>query len=162
MPVFCIDYGQILQSTVCLFMLSYVWVFGSNENKNINNLNYQKGIAEIMYYKALIYAKKNDYINAIANYTRSKELFLEQKDTLSVAKVNNSIGLIEIKRGNYKKGLQYSLSAIEELEKRNLKRELCSAYKSLATAYKKTNDRLKSIEFNLNAFNLNENLSKNN
>ncbi|PNQ73445.1 ATP-binding protein [Hanstruepera neustonica] len=121
----------------------------AQSEKLSNDLNYEKGIAEITYYKALIYAKKNDYINAIANYAKSKELFLAQQDTLNVAKVNNSIGLIEIERGNYAKGLEYSLSAIEELEKRNLKRELCSAYKNLATAYNKTNDRTKSIEFNL-------------
>ncbi len=123
------------------------------------DLNYERGIAEITYYKALIYAKKNDYINAIANYAKSKELFLAQHDTLSVAKVNNSIGLIEIERGNYNKGLQYSLSAIEELEKRNLKRELCSAYKNLATAYNKTNDRTKAIEFNLKRLEIEEDLN---
>ncbi|WP_250432920.1 tetratricopeptide repeat-containing sensor histidine kinase [Hanstruepera flava] len=123
--------------------------FISESEKLATSLNYAEGIAQITYYKALIYAKKNDYINAIDNYTKSKELFLLQKDTLSVAKVNNSIGLIEIERGNYSKGLQYALSAIRELEKRNLKHELCSAYKSLATAYKKTNDRSKAIEFNL-------------
>lgn len=123
------------------------------------DLNYERGIAEITYYKALIYAKKNDYINAIANYAKSKELFLAQQDTLSVAKVNNSIGLIEIERGNYNKGLQYSLSAIEELEKRNLKRELCSAYKNLATAYNKTNDHTKAIEFNLKRLEIEEDLN---
>ena len=130
----------------------------AQSEKLSNDLNYEKGIAEITYYKAKIYAKKNDYINAIANYSKSKELFLAQQDTLSVAKVNNSIGLIEIERGNYKKGLQHALSAIEELEKRNLKRELGSAYKSLATAYEKTNDRLKSIEFNLKRLEIEEEL----
>lgn len=130
--------------------------FISESEKLANNLNYSKGIAEITYYKALIYAKKNDYINAIDNYTKSKELFLLQKDTLGVAKVNNSIGLIEIERGNYNKGLQYALSAIRELEKRNLKHELCSAYKSLATAYNKTNDRAKAIEFNLKTLEVEE------
>ena len=130
--------------------------FISESEKLANNLNYSKGIAEITYYKALIYAQKNDYINAIDNYTKSKELFLLQQDTLGVAKVNNSIGLIEIERGNYNKGLQYALSAIRELEKRNLKHELCSAYKSLATAYNKTNDRAKAIEFNLKTLEVEE------
>ena len=64
------------------------------------SLNYNKGIAEITYYKALIYAQKDDYINAISGYEKSKELFRILKDTLSIAKVNNSIGLIEIKSEN--------------------------------------------------------------
>ena len=79
-----------------------------------NNLNYKQGIAEITYYKSLIYAQKDDYINAVSGYNKSKALFNILNDTLSVAKVNNSIGLIEIKRGNYNKGLQFSLSAIRE------------------------------------------------
>jgi len=77
-----------------------------------NAIDHKKGIAEITYYKSLIYAQKNDYLNAISGYNKSKDLFKSMKDTLSVAKVNNSIGLIEIKRGNYNKGLQFSLSAI--------------------------------------------------
>ncbi|UPS90407.1 tetratricopeptide repeat-containing sensor histidine kinase [Bizionia sp. M204] len=123
--------------------------FISESEKLSNTLNYQKGNAEITYYKALIFAEKDDYINAIDNYTKSKDLFIVLKDTLSIAKVNNSIGLIEIARGNYNKGLQYSLSAIIELEKRGLNKELCSAYKNLADAYEHINNRAKAIEFNL-------------
>lgn len=123
--------------------------FISESEKLSNALNYQKGNAEIAYYKALIFAERDDYINAIDNYTKSKDLFITLKDTLSIAKVNNSIGLIEIARGNYNKGLQYSLSAIVELEKRGLHTELCSAYKNLANAYEHINSRAKAIEFNL-------------
>jgi len=123
--------------------------FISESEKLSNALNYQKGNAEITYYKALIFAERDDYINAIDNYTKSKDLFITLNDTLNIAKVNNSIGLIEIARGNYNKGLQYSLSAIIELEKRGLHKELCSAYKNLANAYEHINNRSKSIEFNL-------------
>ena len=124
-----------------------------------SNLKYNKGIAEISYYKALIYAEKNDYINATSGYEKSKLLFQNLKDTLGVAKVNNSIGLIEIKRGNFKKGIQFSLSAIEELEKRHLKNDLKSAYSSLAKAYFKINAYDKSIEFNLKALEVQEQLN---
>ncbi|ALJ06330.1 ATP-binding protein [Pseudalgibacter alginicilyticus] len=124
-----------------------------------SDLKYHKGIAEISYYKALIYAEKNDYINAISGYERAKSLFYNLKDTLSVAKVNNSIGLIEIKRGNYKKGLQFSLSAIGELEKRHLKYDLNSAYTSLAKAYYNINAYDKSIDFNLKALEVQEQLN---
>lgn len=116
-----------------------------------NNINFKKGIAEIAYYKSLIYAQKNDYINAISGYNKSKALFNTLKDTLSVAKVNNSIGLIEIKRGNYNKGLQFSLAAIKELEKRNLVKDLNLAYSNLANAYYNINLYEKAIEFYLKA-----------
>ena len=119
-----------------------------------NNLNYKKGIAEITYYKSLIYAQKDDYINAVSGYNKSKALFNALNDTLSVAKVNNSIGLIEIKRGNYNRGLQFSLAAIKELEKRNLISDLNLAYRNLAKAYYNTNLFEKAMEFYLKALGL--------
>ena len=116
-----------------------------------NNINYKKGIAEITYFKSLIYAQKDDYINAVSGYNKSKALFNSLNDTLSVAKVNNSIGLIEIKRGNYNKGLQFSLAAIAELEKRNLVKDLNLAYSNLANAYYNINLFEKATEFYLKA-----------
>ncbi len=121
-----------------------------------NSLNYNKGIAETTYYRALIYAQKNDYINAISSYEKAKTLFIQLNDTLNVAKVNNSIGLIEIKRGNFNKGLQYSLSAIKELESRSLKNELRLAYSNLANAYYNINATDKAIEFYLKALDVQE------
>ena len=112
-----------------------------------NDLNYSLGIAEIAYYKGLIFAKKEDYINAIDNYVKSKELYLNLSDTLGVARINNSIALIEIERGNYDKGLQFSLSAMQELEKRGLKKELRDSYKNLATSYNNMGALNQAIEF---------------
>ncbi|WP_370477972.1 tetratricopeptide repeat-containing sensor histidine kinase [Tamlana flava] len=116
-----------------------------------HTLNYMEGIAEITYYKSLIYAHKGDYINAISGYNKSKDLFSKLQDTLGVAKVNNSIGLIEIERGNYTKGLQFSLLAINELEKRDLNKELNLAYSNLAKAYYNINAFDKATEFYLKA-----------
>jgi len=123
------------------------------------SLNYKRGIAEITYYKSLIYAQKNDYINAINGYSKSKEIFNQLGDTLGISKVNNSIGLIEIKRGNYIKGLQYSLSAVKELEKRQLKNDLRLAYSNLAKAYFNIKDYDKAIEFYLKALQVQEQLN---
>ncbi|MEL0454781.1 tetratricopeptide repeat-containing sensor histidine kinase [Flavobacteriaceae bacterium SZ-1-7] len=116
-----------------------------------HTLNYTEGIAEITYYKSLIYAHKGDYINAISGYNKSKDLFNKLQDTLGVAKVNNSIGLIEIERGNYTKGLQFSLLSINELEKRDLNKDLNLAYSNLAKAYYNINDFDKATEFYLKA-----------
>lgn len=124
-----------------------------------SSLNYTKGIAEITYYKALIYAEKDDYINAISGYDKAKTLFNTLNDTLGVAFVNNSIGTIEIKRGNYAKGLQYALAAIKELENRHLNKELCLAYSSLANAYYNINANDKAIEFYLKALDVQERLN---
>ena len=130
--------------------LKYIY----ESEKLSNAMNYNYGIAEITYFKSLIYASKNDYINAVTGYAKAKALFGNLKDTLGIAKVNNSIGLIEIKRGNYSKGLQYSLSAIKELEKRNLKPELSLAYNNLAKAYFNINAQEKAIEFYVKALQL--------
>ncbi len=128
-------------------------------DKLSSDINYEKGIAKITYYKALIYAIKNDYINAMDGYTKAKALFNKLNDTLNVAKVNNSIGLIEMERGNFSKGLQYSLSAIRELERRGLSHELRSAYASLGETYYKLNDVTKAIEYNTKALDIQEQLN---
>ncbi|REE08568.1 tetratricopeptide repeat protein [Winogradskyella pacifica] len=123
-----------------------------NETSKLSDdLKYIKGQAESSYIRALIFTERNDYFNAIDNYKRSRNLYLQIKDTLGVAKVSNSIGLVEIKRGNYKVGLQNSLSAIDIFEKQYLKDELSAAYNNLAEAYYKTNQIDKAIEYNFKA-----------
>ncbi len=124
-----------------------------------SNMNYTFGTAEATYYKSLIYASKNDYINAVTGYSRSKALYAQLRDTLGIAKVNNSIGLIEINRGNYPKGLQYSLASIEVLEKEHLYVDLCSAYNNVARAYYKMNAYDKAVEFYLKTLQLQKRLN---
>ena len=121
-------------------------------------MNYTKGNAEANYYKALIYASKNDYFNAIDNYNKSKRLYKQINDTLGIAKINNNIGIIEIKRGNYVSGLENSLSAIKVFENRHLREDLSSAYNNLAEAYFNTHQIDKALEFNVKALNVREQL----
>ncbi|WP_405572801.1 tetratricopeptide repeat protein [Winogradskyella sp. Asnod2-B02-A] len=126
-------------------------LYVNQTSKLAKDLNYIKGLAESNYYRALIYTEHNDYFNAIDNYKKSRDLYLQISDTLGVAKVSNSIGLVEIKRGNYAIGLQNSLSAIDIFEKQHLQEELSKAYNNLAEAYHKTNQIDKAIEFNFKA-----------
>lgn len=121
-------------------------------------LNHTKGTADVNYYKALIYSQKDDYYNAIDGYNKSRNYYRQLGDTLGIAKVNNSIGLIEIKRGNYRVGLENSLSAIQIFETRNLLDELSLAYNNLAEAYYNTHQVDKALEFNIKALNVREQL----
>lgn len=123
------------------------------------SLNFDKGTAEIKYYKALIYTQGEDYYNALDNYTKSLDIFSKLKDSLGIAKVNNSLGIAEIKRGNYSKGLLHSLSAIGIFERNNLKNELSSAYNNLAEAYSNTNQIEKALEYNLKALSIRASLN---
>jgi len=116
-----------------------------------DELNYTKGLAQSTYYRALIFTQRNDYYNAIDNYDKSRKYYIQVSDTLGVAKVSNSIGLIEIQRGNYAVGLKNSLSAIAIFEKQGLKDQLSLAYNNLAEAYFKTNQIDKSIDYNFKA-----------
>lgn len=116
-----------------------------------SKINYPKGSAEANYYRALIYSDKNDYFNALDNYNKSRNFYAQLNDTLGIANISNSIGLIEIKRGNYSAGLKNSLSAINIFEKRNLKDELSKAYNNLAKTYHQTNQIKKALEFNQKA-----------
>ncbi|WP_411895950.1 ATP-binding protein [Winogradskyella sp. A2] len=126
-------------------------LYVNQTTKLAEELNYLKGLAESSYYRALIYTQRNDYFNAIDNYNKSRQYFLSIRDSLGVAKVSNSIGLIEIKRGNYAVGLKNSLSAIDIFEEKGLKGELSTAYNNLAEAYYKTNQIDKAIDFNFKA-----------
>ncbi|WP_282123765.1 tetratricopeptide repeat-containing sensor histidine kinase [Algibacter mikhailovii] len=124
-----------------------------------NAISYKDGIAKTIYYKSLIYAQKGDYLNAISGFQKSKRLFTSLKDTLGITRINNSIGLLEIERGNFSKGLNYSLSAINELEKRGLKTELNKAYSNLAKAYYNIASFDKAIEFYTKALLVQEELN---
>lgn len=127
------------------------------QSENLSkNINYARGIAKTTYYKALIYSEKNDYLNAMDGYSKAKSLFNKLKDTISIAKVNKSIGLIEMRRGNFNIGLKYLLSSIKALEEKGLSEELRSAYASLGSAYYTLNDVDKSIDYNLKALEIQE------
>lgn len=131
-----------------------------NETAKLSEkLNYTKGLAESTYYRALVFAQSNDYYNAIDNYEKSRKYFLQISDTLGVAKVSNSIGLIEIKRGNYALGLKNSLSAIDIFEKQGLYEQLSLAYNNLAEAYFMTNQIDKAIDFNFKALDTRKRIS---
>ena len=134
-------------------------LYVNKTSKLSEHLNYTKGLAESSYFRALIYTERNDYFNSIDNYNRSRKHYLQIGDTLGVAKVSNSIGLIEIKRGNYAVGLKNSLSAIEIFEKQDLKGELSSAYNNLAEAYFKTNQIDKALDFNFKALDIRKNIN---
>ncbi|WP_299115152.1 ATP-binding protein [uncultured Winogradskyella sp.] len=121
-------------------------------------LNYQKGLAETDYIKALIFNNQNDQNNAVANFESARSYFVAIKDTLGIAKVNNNLGVIEIQRGNYKKGLQNSLSAISIFEEKDLKDDLSKAYNNLAEAYYNTNKLDKALQYNKKALSVREEL----
>lgn len=133
-----------------------------NQSEQLStSLNYHSATAELKYYKALIYTENNDYYNALDNYNRSLGLFRVLNDSLGIAKVNNSLGLIEIRRGNYSAGLRYSLSAIDIFERKNLLDQLSLAYNNLAEAYFNTNQNEEALDYNFKALRVREILKDN-
>lgn len=122
------------------------------------SLNYTKGLAEINYYRAMIYSDRNDYYNALDSYNKSRKYFQQINNELGIARINNSLGVIEIKRGNYSTGLELSLSAIRLFEDRNMRKDLGLAYNNLADAYYNTQQVDKALEFNFKALNMREQL----
>ncbi|MDA0177265.1 tetratricopeptide repeat-containing sensor histidine kinase [Mesoflavibacter profundi] len=128
--------------------------FIQQSEKLARDINYKKGLADIIFYKAKIYQKNGNTTKAINTYKNSKLLFTDIKDTLSVAKVNSNLGVLEIEKGHYKEGLAYAMSSINELEKRQKYNELSSIYKSLANAYQQSGDLDKAITYNLKRLNV--------
>ncbi|MBT8394643.1 MAG: tetratricopeptide repeat-containing sensor histidine kinase [Bacteroidia bacterium] len=133
-------------------------MFIDESERLAQDLKYDKGIAQAIYYKAQIFALKDDYYNAIDNYNKSKVIFSRVKDTLGIAKVNSGIGMIEIKRGNYNKGIESALSAVSVYEDNNLFENLSSDYNNLATAYFETDRLEESLEYNFKALEVRERL----
>lgn len=123
-------------------------------DKLATQLDFKTALAEIQYYKGQIFTHKNDYYNAVNSLNRSKEYYGLTNNSLGIAKANNSIGLLEISRGNYKEGLDYSLSAIKLFEQKNLKKDLSKAYSKLADAYYNTSKLEKALEFHKKALNV--------
>ena len=121
-------------------------------------LNFTKGIADANYYKALIYSQKNDYYNAVDHFTKARTSYQSLNDALGVAQVNNSIGLIEISRGNYSTGLKLSLSALQVFEEQHLPEQLSIAYNNLAEAYYNTHQIDRALEYNFKALGVREQL----
>ena len=103
------------------------------------DIKYKKGLARTLYLKALIHSKKENHKKAIGYYTESKHLYTAFKDTLSIARINTKLGVAKIKSGNYKAGIIDALSGIQQLEYKQLDKDLAYAYKNLAKAYQYTN-----------------------
>jgi signal transduction histidine kinase len=133
-------------------------MFIDESERLAQSLNYDKGIAQAILYKAQIFALKDDYYNAIDNFNRSKQIFTRTKDTLGIAKVNSGIGMIEIKRGNYSKGIESALSAIPVFEENYLFENLSEDYNNLATAFYETDRLEESLEYNFKALEVRERL----
>ncbi len=133
-------------------------MFIDESERLAQSLNYDRGIAQVIFYKAQIFAFKDDYYNAIDNYNRSKQIFTRINDTLGIAKVNSGIGMIEIKRGNYSKGIESSLSAIAVFEDNYLFENLSEDYNNLATAFYETDRLEESLEYNFKALEVRERL----
>lgn len=130
--------------------------FIKRTEKKSEEIGYKKGLANIIYYKAQIFGKREDYLNSASQYKKAKALFINLKDTVSVAKVNSQLGVLEIERGNYNQGLKYALSGIKILADKQLNDELVSTYKSLAKAYQNNGAYEKAIDYNLKSLEIEE------
>lgn len=147
---------QLIESLVDTQNFKKALLYIDQTDQLARSLNYTKGLAETNYYRAIIYAHEDDYVNALDNFTKSKNLFQQVGYRLGVAKVNNNIGVLEIRRGNYEAGLRNSLSAIDVFENENLQEELSLAYNNLAEAYYKTRQIDNALEYNFKALNARE------
>lgn len=123
-----------------------------------NSLNYDKGSAQSNYIKGLIFSNKNDGKNAIIYFEKALNSFKILNDTIGIAKVNGKLGVIQIERGNFKKGLQNSLSAISIFEEEGLKHDLSNAYNSLAKVYFKSKKFDKALQYNKKSLSIREEL----
>ena len=85
-----------------------------NESEKLaKHLNYSKGLADINFVRAQIYAKNGDYKNVINSYRKSLLFYSQSKDSLGLANVYKNLGALYIEYGDYSQGLDYSISAVK-------------------------------------------------
>ncbi|WP_289044614.1 tetratricopeptide repeat-containing sensor histidine kinase [uncultured Olleya sp.] len=128
--------------------------FVNESEKLAKDINYKKGLANIILYKAKIHTQEGNIHKAIDYFKTAKVLFSNIEDSISIAQIDSNLGIIEIKNGNYKDGLAHALAAISELEKRKLYDDLSKNYQSLAKAYDTAGNTEKAIAFNIKKLNV--------
>ena len=120
------------------------------------SLDYKKGVAETFFIRGLINNTQGNKESALLDYKTARSYYSAIKDITGIAKVDNDIGIIEIKRGNYNIGLQKSLSAISVFEDEDLTEELSKAYNNIAEAYYSIGEYNQSIQYHRKALRVRE------
>ncbi len=81
-----------------------------------NQENNKKAVARLVYNKGLVYFNQSNYIKAIENNRQAYEVFKEEKDSLLMAKMLNSIGVNQMYLSAYPDAVDSYLEASEIYE----------------------------------------------
>lgn len=98
---------------------------------------------------------KGDYLNALKNYTKAKEVFENQLTISSVdetvevknglARAYGSIAYVFMEQSNYDKALMYNFRALKIYQETNNLDKLARIYNNLGVVYKSQNNLFKAL-----------------
>lgn len=103
--------------------------------KEFEERKFIKGQASLLAMLGGAYSVKGMLPLAKANVTAALELYTQLDDKESIASVNNSLGIIEGKAGDYKAALQHFYTALQLFEKLGNKDGVVKTYVKLGVAY---------------------------
>ena len=107
--------------------------------------------AQIHFYLATAYSEKKEYENAILHYDSAKEIAKKVDFKTGVAIANSSLGIIENKRGNYKKAITYLNKSLVFFTSNNQTANIAHTNLEIAVALAKLGKIDKAIEANKKA-----------
>ncbi len=127
------------------------------------SINYKKGIADSLHTISYCQATRTaEYEEARANGHAALEIYIASNDEVSKQKVLNTFGLIEGISGNMLGAINYFNKSLKLADKLRLSHQRAMALHNLAVSYEGINDYNRSLDYNLQALAIYEELQNDN
>ncbi|GLU56088.1 tetratricopeptide repeat protein [Dyadobacter frigoris] len=99
-------------------------------------LKYFRGEARSHQVYGVYYWQKNDYVTALANYSKSKQIFENIKDKNGIARAICNMGIVYGEQGNYSQALDNYLQASTIFQELGDQSKIASTLNSIGNVYK--------------------------
>lgn len=144
-------------------------IFSNNENPSLTRL-IKTYIGISLYQTGSFYDDKEDFVQAMENYTKAMELWQDLLSTdnsncrenlrikTHTANTLGNIGIVYRRQGNYPKALDYYFQALKMDEDIGTKKEIATDLGNIGVVYYKLKDYPKALDYYNRALNLDEEL----
>lgn len=110
--------------------------YGKQAMELSKQLKYFRGEARSYQLFGVYYWQKNDYVTALENYSKSKQIFENIKDKNGVARAICNMGIVYGEQGNYSQALDNYLQASTIFQELGDQSKIASTLNSIGNVYK--------------------------
>jgi len=110
-----------------------------------NNLNYKKGIANVLSLKGIIENRKSNHSEGLDYFKQSLKIFKTIDDKKGIASSYNSIGVTYMLQSNYKEALIYLKKSYSHYEKMEDKKKIMAGLLNIGSIYANIGNYPKAI-----------------